>query len=539
MKKYLALLLALTLVLLLSACGGDSSLSGSGTESDPYRIGTAEELWQMAALINSKESYDTYGAAHYVLTADIDLGGKKEWTPIGIYNVGFEGVLDGAGHTVSGIKINYSDPLVGEKSTQFALIGRLSKGAVRNLTVSNSTITTKGENSVSAAAVVADLFQGTVENCHTTDSVSVTSSFRAGGIIGKVNTEEPIRDCTNAASVTALSNVSLAGGITTNADCRFLSCSNSGTITSEGDAAGIVATVGDSVMDCTNSGTVSAVGQAGGIVVTFDDGALNSRENDATVTLVRCVNTGAVSSAKKAAGGIAAGARTGSVVDCTNRGTVVSGKEAGGIIAYFHISGFGTAAEEFTVSGCINIGDVTAKDMNGNSEAGGILGKVYSGKTRIRVTDCTNSGLIWSDGLKDVVDTSGEAGGILGSGISTEFLFENCTNTGEIRGVTEAGGIAGKVQPNNQDGAVSSFRAVNCSNSGSVLAAYRGGLATMCYSGGIVGYMAQEEDPSGVFASADFEGCSNSGELLSDIQPFCADDICASDRAEENFALFD
>lgn len=499
MKKYLALLLSLTLVLLLSACGGDAALSGSGTESDPYRIGTAEDLWQMATLINSKESYDTYGAAHYVLTADIDLGGKKEWTPIGIYNVGFEGVLDGAGHTVSGIKINYSDPLVGEKSTLFALVGRLSEGAVRNLTVSNSTITTKGENSVSAAAVVADLFKGTVENCHTTDSVSVTSSFRAGGIIGKVNTEEPIRDCTNAASVTALSNVGLAGGIAPNADCRFLSCTNSGTVTSEGDAAGIVATVGDSVIDCTNSGTVSAVGQAGGIVVTFDDGALNSRENDATVTMVRCVNTGAVSSAEKAAGGIAAGARTGSVVDCTNRGTVTSGKEAGGIIGYFHISGFGTAAEEFTLSGCINIGNVTAKDMNGNSEAGGILG----------------------------------------SGISAEFLFENCTNTGEIRGASEAGGIAGKVQPHNQDGAVSSFRAVNCTNSGSVLASYHGGLSTMCYAGGVVGYMAREEDPNGLFAAVAFEGCSNSGELLSDIQPFCADDICASDRAEENFALFD
>lgn len=535
MEKILVMLTALALLLSLSACGGDTGLSGSGTEADPYRIGTAEELWKMADLINTKETFSQYSEACYVLTADIDLGGKKEWTPIGIYSVGFEGVLDGNGHTVSGIRISYSDPLVGEKSSNFGLIGELHKGVVRNLTISDSSITAKGDGNIRAGAVMGYLFNGTVENCHTTDSVEITASYNAGGIIGTVNSEEPIRNCSNAAKVTALLNIGTAGGITTNADCQIQSCSNSGDITSEGDAAGILASAGESVMDCSNSGTIQAHKDAGGIVVTFDDGALNSRENDTTVTLARCVNTGNVTSSGEIAGGIVAGARTGAVVDCVNEGSVTSGREAGGIIGYFHISGFGTPCEEFTVSGCTNSGTVTAKDEHGNSEAGGIMGKVYPCGTRVLFDSCSNTGLVWSDGLKDVLDSCGEAGGILGAGTAAEFRFENCVNSGEIRGAAEAGGIAGNVAPGSDENGETCLRAVNCINSGAVMAQYKGGVTVMCYSGGIVGYMSQPEDSCGAFATVEFTDCANTGRLTADIEPFCADDICASDRMEEVF----
>ena len=131
MKKVTLILLTLAMLLMLAACGSNDTVfsGGSGTEADPYLISTAKDLWKMAELINTKETQKEYLGAHYLLTADIDLG-KKEWTPIGYYALNenyfrFEGVFDGNGHTVSGISIKYSDPLAGKHRSAFGLFGEL------------------------------------------------------------------------------------------------------------------------------------------------------------------------------------------------------------------------------------------------------------------------------------------------------------------------------------------------------------------------------------------------------------------------------
>ena len=80
--------------------------AGSGTAVDPYRIGTAAELYGFAEIVNGDKD------AHAILTADItvnenvlsDYGqatgnGFVVWDPINLY----EGVFDGRGHTISGL----------------------------------------------------------------------------------------------------------------------------------------------------------------------------------------------------------------------------------------------------------------------------------------------------------------------------------------------------------------------------------------------------------------------------------------------------
>ena len=351
MKKAMAFFVVLCMLLLCTACtpkdDGTVFSGGSGTEADPYRIATAEDLWEMAEKMNTREIVEDYTMAHYRLTADIDLGGRKEWIPIGYYSKNtdhyrFEGVLDGAGHTISGIRIQYEEPRVGQKRSLFGLIGKL-EGTAKNLTIDDSSIRAEGEISIYAGAIAGSVDGGNVENCHTTDCVEVFSSYYSGGICGRLDGKSTISGCSNGASVTAESIVGEAGGIAAYASCTVTDCANVGSVISSlSRAAGIVVTATAGLRDCVNAGSITAEDDAAGIVCSFGDGALNPGMNDDTISLLRCINSGSVTSAGGPTGGIAAGCRTGSVVDCINSGRISSPKETGGIFAYFQPGAFGT-----------------------------------------------------------------------------------------------------------------------------------------------------------------------------------------------------
>lgn len=344
MKKCIAVLL--TLCLMLSLCGFSAkvTMKGSGTEKDPYLISNAKELRKLSDLLSDKNKFEDYQTAHYRLTADIDLG-NKNWTPL----YWFKGVFDGDGHTISGMKVKYSKGIPGfysSTSYDFGLFGEVSDATIRNLTISDSSIDVKAESS-SAGALAGRVSDTVIENCHVTDSVTVTAASKAGGLMGSCNSGD-ITGCTNAAAVTSTSNVGSAGGIAgfTSGSAgnpgTFRDCSNSGAITSGDNGGGITSTLSGSALNCENTGDIQARSYAGGICATFGDGALNSNDNDNTVTIQGCTNSGSVSSESDPAGGITARASAGSIVDCVNTGAVTGGDaEAGGIAAFFQPSPFG------------------------------------------------------------------------------------------------------------------------------------------------------------------------------------------------------
>lgn len=109
--------------------------------------------------------------AKYILQNDLDLGGYydettktwtvaagKEWTPI---TDKFTGILDGLGHTISGIYINKPN-----ESNQ-GLFGTL-KGTVKNLKMIDGYI-----NGKSNTGAIAGTNEGTIENCHYEGMVGV------------------------------------------------------------------------------------------------------------------------------------------------------------------------------------------------------------------------------------------------------------------------------------------------------------------------------------------------------------------------------
>ncbi len=115
MKKLIALLLTACFILpCLSGCNitgkadkwngkiASTFRSGSGTEAEPYRIASAEELAYLALSANAG---NTYAGEYFSLECDIDLD-NLEWTPIGTPDSPFCGSFNGNGHTISNLKMS-------------------------------------------------------------------------------------------------------------------------------------------------------------------------------------------------------------------------------------------------------------------------------------------------------------------------------------------------------------------------------------------------------------------------------------------------
>ena len=518
MKKcILCFVLLGSIFLALTGCGSapaaeDAPFSGgAGTPEDPYRISTDADLWELAERTNRGDAREAFAGACYILTGDIDLG-SKNWTPIAMEGTAFTGTLDGDGHTVRGLKIHATAK---SGQTDFGLVSR-NQGTIRNLTISDSSIQIKGSGG-NAAAFAGSAFNGTFENCRTTASVEISSSYCAAGICANLNKGSALSGCANSASITSTGDVGQAAGIGCYVSCPIRDCTNDGTVSSQGDAAGIAVSASGGLQDCVNTGVITARSYCAGVVCRFSDGALNHSMNDADISLLRCTNSGSVSSREDPAGGIAVSCRTGLVRDCVNTGAVSSPMEAGGILAYFQQDVFGEACPEFRVIGCTNSGSVTALE---SYAAGGICGEVYGNTTAVFFENCENTGDIHATGKPNTVGSGSEAGGIVGCANVTSLTLSDCRNSGSIRGFGYAGGILGRAYPDNHaEAAQTELSLLRCSNDAPVYVTEPGGLLRDIYAGGIAGHcqvISLDEDLLLAFDRIREEGCSNSGRVGGD-----------------------
>ena len=106
-----------------------AELQGSGSEADPYLIGSAADLKAFRDIVNGDDVYSNFACAR--LTADIDLG-NEEWTPIS-KNRGYAGTFDGNYHTIFNHRIDAEDK-VGQGF--FYSIGK--DASVKNLALNGS-----------------------------------------------------------------------------------------------------------------------------------------------------------------------------------------------------------------------------------------------------------------------------------------------------------------------------------------------------------------------------------------------------------------
>ena len=216
--------------------GKPALVTGSGTETDPYQISTAEGLkWFRDKVNSATKAADTQICAE--LTEDIDLSGE-EWTPIGIgqsFHWGirsYSGTFDGKGHTIKNLSIdNSSANFVG-------LFGYVLGGTIRNLTVSGSV---KGSGHTGGIAGGAD--GGTFENCANLCVVQSdsTEGGTTGGIIGfALNMDYVliVRDCYNVGSITGRHAGGIIGQCSWHETIR--NCYNAGTVTGTANVGAII-----------------------------------------------------------------------------------------------------------------------------------------------------------------------------------------------------------------------------------------------------------------------------------------------------------
>lgn len=304
MKKTIALILALVMSLSFVGVIGASaaevydgtsvsaSLSGAGTEADPYLIANGADLAFFAA--------NAVAGASYKLTADIvwaTAPTATNWTPV----VNFSGTFDGNGYSISG--------LYAVGSTQVGFIGNTTATAViKNLTIKDSHF----EADTTVAGIVAFVTPGTpdapayitIENCVNYAEIVINKKEgNSGGILGEVITTAKkenlvvanISKCVNYGNVTSKTGNGYIGGVVgrLSGAGTVSECANFGTITGASAIVGGVlgqlswngaddARYTILVENCLNAGAVNGTHVSGGI-------AARAYE---LVTIKNCVNLG-------------------------------------------------------------------------------------------------------------------------------------------------------------------------------------------------------------------------------------------------------
>ncbi|MDO4543084.1 MAG: GLUG motif-containing protein [Clostridia bacterium] len=323
--------------------------SGSGTESDPYIIKTAEQLAYFASSVNLETSY--YGQ-YIELVSNIELNdwnakywilNATPWTPIGTpYSYSFEGSFNGNGFAISGI---YIDGL-----SYQGLFGYCHRATIANLVVKDSYI--KGYQYV--GGVVGYNHAGTVTDCYNAGTIN---GGYVGGVVGHSEDPSDVTNCYNTGTVTGNAAGGVVGG--SHMYCRVIDCHNTGTVT--GSSAGGIVSISNMfsiVIDCCNAGNINGGNQVGGVV-----GYTWYSE------ITNCYNTGTVRGIDNVGGVVGYNHDSSTVANCFNTGSVIGNSSAGGVVGYnFSI-----------VTNCYNEGTVS-----GNGYVGGMVGWTEGGT----VTNC-------------------------------------------------------------------------------------------------------------------------------------------------------
>lgn len=207
--------------------GTPALATGSGTEDDPYQIGTAIGLEWFRDKVNSGE----YGLCA-VLTVDITLDSSEAWTPIVPDNTHYyTGTFDGKGHTISGLNVTGEFVYAG-------LFGTVKDGTIKSLTVAGKVSPSNSQCIV--GGIVGYASNAVIKNCSNHCSVTGRTTSIIGGIAG-FNSSGAIIDCYNVGTISGINYAEAIGGIVGSNSGTISNCYNVGTVsndTSVGEIAG-------------------------------------------------------------------------------------------------------------------------------------------------------------------------------------------------------------------------------------------------------------------------------------------------------------
>lgn len=203
--------------------------AGSGAENDPYMIAYPSQLDLLAERVNAGTDYTgkyfqlandiTYSYDGYGPTESNYKGiGKIIYDPFDQNSIpafiGFNGIFDGNGKTISGVRMyesDYMSTMVSPGIFNFVI----NPGVVKNLTV----LDTKISAEACAGGIVGIVEGGTIENCTSYADLYLINSIFMNGIIGGIageSMEGSISNCTSYSTITIgddIENCQYVGGI--------------------------------------------------------------------------------------------------------------------------------------------------------------------------------------------------------------------------------------------------------------------------------------------------------------------------------------
>ncbi|MCI5497546.1 MAG: hypothetical protein MR412_03050 [Firmicutes bacterium] len=157
-----------------------STLAGTGTKLDPYKISSASDF--VLFMNNMNNNRNNESTVYYKLTADIDLKGLY-LNPI----VSFKANLDGDNYKISNLYLYASMGFVVSGTTYYdlALIlenhGTIDSLFVDNFHIVNSNLSVVDSSDYSTSALVANNL-GTISNVSVVADIISTSKFTAGAV---------------------------------------------------------------------------------------------------------------------------------------------------------------------------------------------------------------------------------------------------------------------------------------------------------------------------------------------------------------------
>lgn len=224
----------------------------------PCRALAVSQTTAAVIKISSCTELENITAGDYVLTADIDCGGRN-FTPIGNTSTGavsaFKGSLDGAGHTINNISI------IAPESTMVGLFAMTDKASIKELTLNNIKIAGKSfVGTLVGVAIKTTVDNVKVQQATITIPTSIPDTYPSfiGGLVGLLGSVSSIQNSSCAVTIKGTTS-RFVGGLVG-------SIKNSGTI-NHSYAEGIVE--GKSVV--------------GGLIGSLDGGKLNDSYSASTV----------------------------------------------------------------------------------------------------------------------------------------------------------------------------------------------------------------------------------------------------------------
>lgn len=178
--------------------------SGTGVQNDPYIIKTAEQL---AKLVNDTDTIGKY----YKLSNDIVINNSLSDSPKNWYaatgddatDIQFGGILDGDGHTVSGLYFSAE----GKNNAYYGsgLIPRAKNATVKNIGLINSSLNITGTGTNCFVASI--IGRGNIVNvtgCFADETVTLNGNKgKAGGMVGVMTGASYILNCYFKGNLTA------------------------------------------------------------------------------------------------------------------------------------------------------------------------------------------------------------------------------------------------------------------------------------------------------------------------------------------------